>query len=135
MKASQILSSSVLMTAPDEAVLDWDALTEAEKDSFDLKMATYAAQVDCLGQGIGRIMETLKDLTIEEETVILFLSDNGATHENVSSRETFGGPIGSRHSLASYCRSWANVSNTPFKMYKHWVHEGGISSPLIIHYN
>jgi len=77
-----------------------------------------------LDQGIGRILETLKDLNIEEETVVIFLSDNGSTHEDVSSKEIIGGPIGSRHSFTSYTRSWANVSNTPFKMYKHWVHEG-----------
>ncbi|EPR71535.1 arylsulfatase [Cyclobacterium qasimii] len=134
MKELQIIPSSISLSSPDDKVLDWNSLSEAEKDTFDLRMATYAAQVDCMDQGIGEILQSLEELNINEETVIIFLSDNGATSENVSSKEIYGGPIGSSQSYTSYTPSWANVSNTPFKMYKHWVHEGGISTPLIINY-
>ncbi|WP_373497615.1 arylsulfatase [Aquiflexum sp.] len=134
LKASGIVPEGFELTDPDDQVLDWNALSEAEKDTFDLKMSVYAAQMTSMDRGIGELVSRLREHEILDNTLIIFLSDNGGTHEAIDNAEFSGGPIGSRNSFVSYSRSWANVSNTPFRMYKHWVHEGGISTPLIMHY-
>ena len=135
MKKRGILSGSVALSTADEQVLDWDRLSESEKDTFDLKMAIYAAQMEIMDRGVGQIVQQLKQMEQFDNTIIFFLSDNGGTHENITARyANMNGELGTVNSYRSYSRSWANVSNTPFRMYKHWVHEGGISSPLILHY-
>ncbi|MDZ4796721.1 MAG: arylsulfatase [Bryobacteraceae bacterium] len=111
----------------------WDSLTPREKDDFDLRMAVYAAQIDRMDQGIGRVLDALRKTGQFDNTVILFLADNGGCHEEKIRGET-PVPAGPVESFTSYGRPWANASNTPFRMYKHWVHEGGISSPLILHW-
>ena len=119
----------------------------------DLRMATYAAMIDRMDQGISRILATLDALEIMDETLIIFLSDNGGCAEflaedgHISRRVAdlpdgrsvrVGNHIGLRPGTAdtymSYDLPWANASNSPFRLYKHWVHEGGISSPCIVHY-
>jgi arylsulfatase A-like enzyme len=134
LKENQLIGNEFTLTPEDDAVLVWDNLSAEEKNLYDLKMAVYAAQVDRMDKGIGDIIAVLKELGQLDNTLIIFLSDNGGTHENPSSKEISGGEIGSPNSFTSYSRSWANVSNTPFRMYKHWVHEGGISTPFIAHY-
>ncbi len=101
-----------------------------DKELWDLKMAVYAAQIDRMDQGIGRILEKLKELDAEENTLVLFLSDNGGCAEQVD-RGQAGAPPGTKESFLSYGLPWANASNTPFRLFKHWVHEGGIATPLI----
>ncbi len=122
------------LTPRDEAVQPWDSLDDARKEEMDLKMAVYAAQIDRMDQGIGRVLEAVRRLGREEETMVLFLSDNGGCHEGgpwgFDNRKN-GLPPGGEDSYMSYGQSWANASNTPFRLYKHWVHEGGISTPLI----
>lgn len=123
------------------------------------RMQTYAAQVDRMDQGIGRIMAELKDKNQFDNTIFIFLSDNGASPEEIPhfERETFvkrtdiyrshtrnGEPVqlgnepaivpGPENTYSSYGRAWANLSNTPFRMYKKWTHEGGIAAPFIIHW-
>ena len=96
-----------------------------------LKMEVYAAQMDCLDQNIGRLVDYLKDSKQLDNTVIFFLSDNGGTNE-----ETNRSPeveIGGADSFVSYGK-WANVSNTPYCKYKKFEHEGGIITPLIVHW-
>lgn len=115
-------------------------------------MAVYAAMVDRMDQSIGRVVETLKRLGQYEDTVIMFLSDNGGCAEfmaedgwakfmpdvhndgrriEMGNRPSLrpGGPL----TYMSYDLPWANVSNAPFRSFKHWVHEGGISTPLVVH--
>jgi len=104
--------------------------TVADKDDRDLRMAVYAAQVDRMDQDIGRILAKLREIGAEENTLVLFLSDNGGCAEEIH-RGKKGAEIGTRESFESYGLPWANASNTPFRRYKHWVHEGGISTPLI----
>jgi len=101
-----------------------------DKDLLDLKMAVYAAQIDRMDQNIGRLLRKLKETGIEENTLVMFLSDNGGCAEEVN-RGKPGVPPGSADSYMSYGLPWANASNTPFRLYKHWVHEGGIATPLI----
>jgi arylsulfatase A-like enzyme len=106
----------------------WNEVPESERDLWDLRMSVYAAQIDRMDRGIGRLMEMLDD-----NTIVLFLADNGGCHEEKIAGER-PEPPGPAESFTSYGRAWANASNTPFRMYKHWVHEGGISSPLILHW-
>ncbi|MEM6843076.1 MAG: arylsulfatase [Bacteroidota bacterium] len=131
-----IIPEGLRMSQPDSLVWQWDRLTPAQQDTMDLKMAVYAAQVDIMDQGIGDIINKLEDLGELDNTAIIFLSDNGATREyidqNPSPADTAA--IGTRFSWTSYTASWANASNVPFRLYKSWVHEGGIATPFIIHY-
>ena len=116
-------------------------------------MATYAAMIDQMDQGIGRILAQLDALDITDDTLIIFLSDNGGCAEFLAEdgwidayvpRLPDGRPVhvgnhigtrpGPADTYMSYDLPWANASNSPFRLYKHWVHEGGISSPCIVHY-
>jgi len=116
----------------DEQVTAWDEVENKEEMAF--KMAVYAAQIDRVDQGIGKLLDKLDEVGKRDNTLILFLSDNGGCHEGgpwgFDNRKN-GLPPGGVDSYMSYGRSWANASNTPFRMYKHWVHEGGAATPLI----
>lgn len=146
---------------------DWAAVTNRAWEARCMEV--YAAMVDCMDQGIGRVVAELKKQGQFENTLIFFLQDNGGCAELVgrqgltnradrptlppialeeARRETrpkqtrAGYPVlhgpgimpGPEDTFIAYGRAWANVSNTPFREYKHWVHEGGIASPLIAHW-
>jgi arylsulfatase A-like enzyme len=115
----------------DDEVPAWE--TVDNKEDWDHRMAVYAAMVDRMDQGIGRVFEALKKKGAEENTLVLFLSDNGGCHENIEGRKLNqpGKEPGERGSYVAYRRPWANASNTPFRLFKHWIHEGGIATPLI----
>lgn len=109
------------------------------------KMATYAAMIQVMDEGIGKIIQKIKDLGEWENTLFIFLSDNGGCHEILDDRSivdlgeegyknSLVSPVGSKKSYTTYGREWASASNTPFRMYKHWMHEGGISTPLLVYY-
>jgi len=117
----------------------WSDLPDDRKQDLARRMAVYAAMVDRVDQGIGRLLETLEKTGQLEDTVIVFLADNGGA--------LGGRPIGfnafkckdpakygSDKSFISYGTGWANASNTPFRMVKCFVHEGGIATPLIVHW-
>ncbi len=123
------------------------------KDWEASKMAAYAAMVDHMDQSVGRLIAALKRLGQYEDTLILFLSDNGGCAEfmaedgwakffpnqTLDGRKITMGNIpglrpGDALTFQSYDKPWANVSNTPFRLFKHYVHEGGISTPLIAHW-
>jgi arylsulfatase A-like enzyme len=111
--------------------------TQAQHKQWLLRcMEVYAAQIDRMDQGIGRILQALDETGMRENTLILFLSDNGGTAEPVAGRglNDPSVPIGARGSYVTYLEPWANVSNTPFRLYKNWAHEGGIITPLIAHW-
>jgi len=98
------------------------------------KMAVYAAMIDRMDQNIGKLVRKLKANGQYENTMIVFLSDNGGCAERVDQRN-FNDPskkIGERGSYVTYNEPWANVSNTPFKKYKSFMHEGGIITPFIV---
>jgi arylsulfatase len=117
-------------------------------------MAVYAAQVDRMDQGIGHIVQALEMKGESDNTLILFLADNGGCAETLNeywkglfipafTRDGDSVILGNNHpevmpgpenTYQSYSTPWANVSNTPFRLYKHWVHEGGISTPLIAYW-
>jgi arylsulfatase A-like enzyme len=119
------------LTPRDRSVAAWE--DTPNKDDWDLRMAVYAAQIDRLDQGVGKILAKLKEVGAEENTLVLFLSDNGGCAEIID-RGKPGAPAGTADSFLSYGVGWANASNTPFRLYKHWVHEGGIATPLIAHW-
>lgn len=113
----------------------WEELTEKEKDNTAYRMAVYAAQVHSMDYNIGRLVEFLKKNDKYDNTLIIFLSDNGACAEphnelGGGKQKDINNPAISGH--PSYGKAWAQVSNTPFRKYKQRAYEGGISTPLII---
>ena len=132
-----LLPSDMKLGSSDSLILQWKDLDQVTREKYDLEMAIYAAQLEMVDDGIGSIINLLNEKGKAENTIIIFLSDNGASHEERYVERVFAeydGEPGSKDAYRAYSRSWAHVSNTPFRLYKHWVHEGGISSPLIIHY-
>jgi len=146
-----IIEAKWTLTGRDPYVKPWERARN--KPWQARRMAAYAAQVDRMDQGIGRIVEALKAGNALDNTLILFLSDNGGCAEEIGARwgglhiprKTRDGRSvrvgndpnvlpGPEDTYQSYGRPWANASNTPFRRYKHWVHEGGISTPLIVHW-
>lgn len=153
-----LIDSSWELTDRDPTQLEWE---EAKDKEWRLRcMEVYAAQIDRMDQGIGRIIQSLEDTGQLDNTVIIFLSDNGACAEDIPPNvtteelvnnlqlarahtregkevrfgnrpEIFPGP---EDTYQSYETAWANLSNTPFRLYKHWVHEGGIATPFIVHW-
>lgn len=152
---------------------DGGAWSDVENREFEIRcMEVYAAMIDCLDQGIGRVVAELKRTGQYDNTLILFFQDNGGcaegmgrspdapavaraekpalpplpadylqpdmipkqTRDGYPMRQGYGVLPGGPDTYHGYGRAWANVSNTPFREYKHWVHEGGISTPLIAHW-
>ena len=108
---------------------DWN---QADQDDMDLRMAVYAAMVERMDRGIGKVLEALRASGREKNTVVFFLSDNGACAEPLGKNQPKGKLPGSAESFTAYLLPWANASNTPFRLFKHWVHEGGIATPLLV---
>jgi len=129
-----IIDNSCTLSSPMKDVRKWNDLDEEGRIEFDRRMAVYAAQIDNMDQGIGRVFQALEKKAMLDNTVIFFLSDNGGTAEYISRGDKEVDMIGSDDSYESYRKSWATLSNTPFRMFKQWVHEGGIASPLIVHW-
>jgi arylsulfatase A-like enzyme len=114
-------------------VLPWADVPEAEKDRFDNIMAVYAAVVHRMDIAIGDLVAGLKQRDVFDNTLILFMSDNGGNAEAGPDGRTNGDP--SQADSNWFCgESWAFPQNTPFRLYKHYNHEGGISTPLIAHW-
>ena len=111
----------------------WDTLSEEVKREETRKMEVYAAMIDRLDQNIGRVMKTLEEAGRAENTLIMFVSDNGASAEMVSIDDDYG-EIGTMTRWSSLGPHWANVSNTPFRYFKNYSYEGGINTPLIAHW-
>ena len=132
MKKLGLVNERYQLTARPENIPAWDNATD--KKVWARKMAVYAAMIDRMDQNIGRLINSLKSNGQYENTMIVFISDNGACAETVNTK-LLSDPekkIGERGSYHIYGESWANASNTPFKKYKHYMHEGGIVTPCII---
>jgi arylsulfatase len=103
-----------------------------DKRAEDLNMAVYAAMVDRMDQNIGRILKKLRELKVDDNTLVMFLSDNGGCpYERNHTKDIAPGPA---ESYRTYDSPWANVSNTPFRLYKRFNHEGGNATPFIVHW-
>jgi len=114
----------------------WNRLTRKEKKFQSIKMTVHAAMVDRIDQETGRLIEQLKSMGAFENTLIFFLSDNGASAEIMirgNGHDVHTKP-GNDSTYLCLGPGWANASNTPFRRYKSWTHEGGISTPLIVHW-
>lgn len=110
----------------DSESYDWDT---ANKDWEDLRMAVYAAMVDCMDQNIGRILTALDEQGVAKNTLVMFLSDNGGCAEEPGGRNSQAIP-GPREYYTAVGPAWGWAQNA-FRRYKSWVHEGGISTPFI----
>ncbi|MEZ5274793.1 MAG: arylsulfatase [Opitutaceae bacterium] len=128
----------------DDGARAWDELTLSAQVQLDFRMAVYAAQIHRMDWNIGRVIATLKERGVFENTLVFFLSDNGGCAEPYSdlgggtfeaiNKPHAGGAGGPAHPEdgSSYGTGWANASNTPFRRYKARLNEGGIATPLIV---
>jgi arylsulfatase A-like enzyme len=136
------------LTPRDPRVPAWPGAPDKEWQAR--RMEIFSAQVDRMDQGIGRILAALRQNGMENDTLVMFLADNGGCAEELTAtwkgvyipaRTRDGRPVrlgndpavmpGPEETYQSYGLPWANASNTPFRLYKHWVHEGGIATPFI----
>ncbi|MBM4011576.1 MAG: arylsulfatase [Planctomycetes bacterium] len=116
-----------------DAVAAWDSLPPEEQERFDHLMAVYATTVHLMDRAIGDLVAGLRDRGLLDDTLILFLSDNGGNAESGPAGRTVGDPTTPDSSW--FCgESWAYLQNVPFRKSKHFVHEGGIATPLIAHW-
>ena len=129
-KALGLAGSGWLFPERPQNIPAWETLDAKSQDFEDLRMATYAAMVDCVDEGVGRVMQALDELKIREHTLVIFLNDNGASPNDRVRRGEFGTP-GTTWNVGL---PWAHVSNTPFKYYKRAQHGGGITAPFIAHW-
>jgi arylsulfatase len=124
----------------DQCAAAWNEISDSDKDEWDLRMAVFAAMVDRMDQGIGKVVDTFRKIGAGENTLVLFLSDNGSSAEFLDNGpgqprgHTPGAVTGTKDSHRCLEVGWANAGNTPFREHKMWVHEGGISTPLIAYW-
>lgn len=146
-----VIDASFRLSPRDEANPAW---TDEQYQAWQVRrMQAYAAQVSKVDEGVGQIVEALKRAGRYENTLILYLHDNGACHVEYAVTRRAGSmrkatqdgrPVipgnrpdvmpGGDHTFQSYGRQWANLGNTPFRLYKSYQHEGGIVTPLVAHW-
>lgn len=124
-----IIPKATKLSNRDTGSVEWQKFTN--KNEYALRMAVYAAMVDRMDQNIGRLLTYLKESKQEDNTIVIFLSDNGGSAETYNSTKP-NAVTGTEDSHVSYYGAWANVSNTPYRLFKSWVHQGGIATPFII---
>ena len=116
----------------------WDGLSPGEKALQAAKMEVYAAMITRMDQEIGRMVHELAAMGVLDDSLILFLSDNGSSSElaEIIGRTVHNqvAPVGRSDTFYSLGAGWSSVSNAPFRRHKAWVHEGGIASPFIVHW-
>lgn len=140
LKENGILLANQTIAPRDPKVPEWNKLTYDEKQFWKAKMEVYAAMVDNMDQNIGKVLDKLKALNKDKNTLIVFISDNGAqggfnTYNPLTRRLVKNdGPIGTSGSFDYQEQNWAFLSNTPLQDYKNNMHEGGFSSPFIAWY-
>jgi arylsulfatase A-like enzyme len=112
----------------------WESLSAEAKDRFDHQMAVYAAMIEGIDTSVGMLVRGLETRGLLDNTLILFLSDNGANAESGPDGRFNGDPPGGPNSNLYLGMNWAALGSTPFRRFKHFTHEGGIASPLIAHW-
>ncbi len=130
----QPLAFKALGPAEVNRPIPWASLTVDQREFQAAKMAIHAAMVDRMDREIGRVVSQLRTMNALENTLILFLSDNGASAE-IMIRDDGHDPSAEPGSAATHLclgPGWSTVANTPFRRHKTWVHEGGIATPLIV---
>ncbi|MCA9070350.1 MAG: arylsulfatase [Planctomycetaceae bacterium] len=132
LKELGVIDNTWRLSKRDPKVEGWNDLTDAEKKFLEPMMEVYAAMVDRLDQNIGRLVKHLEDKKQLDNTLILFLSDNGACpYQRLRNDVLTPGPA---NSDIAYDARWANMCNTPLRLYKQYAHEGGTSTPMIAHW-
>lgn len=152
---SGLLQPGWKLTPRDPRVPAWERASFKEWEAE--RMAVYAAQVDLLDQAVGKVLAQVGAMGQLDNTLIFFMADNGGNYEEfnhqvvgkqhaiwIPDNAPDGSPLkfgndpdvmpGPADTIQSYGGPWGNVSNTPFRLYKHYAHEGGISTPLIVHW-
>lgn len=123
---------------PGEAprAVPWNSLTQEQKEHQATKMAIHAAMIYRMDAEIGRVLDQLQAMQALDNTVVLFASDNGASAEQLIRGDMHdkAAEPGAWNSHLCLGPGWSSAANSPFRMHKSWVHEGGISSPLIVHW-
>ncbi|MBN2313700.1 MAG: arylsulfatase [Sedimentisphaerales bacterium] len=126
------------MIGPGEVdrAVSWKDLSEEQKAFQAVKMAIHAAMIDRMDREIGRVLDQIKAMGAFENTVVFFVSDNGASAEQIirGDKHDPSTAPGSARSYLCLGPGWSSAANAPFRLHKSWVHEGGISSPLIVHW-
>ena len=136
-KQLEIIPENTLLSPRDPAVKAWSEMPEDKRKDLAHRMEIYAAQIDCIDQNVGKLVAKLKELGQFDNTLILFMSDNGCSSAGGPGGFNQGekdAPIGTALSYSSAGLEWANVSDTPYRDYKMFTHEGGIASPFIAHW-
>lgn len=108
----------------------WEELNETEQDEMDLEMSVFAAMVDCMDQNIGRVLNYLDEKGIADNTIVIYLSDNGSCPYD--SNRDFESPPGVAEGFRTLSAAWANAGNTPYKYFKQYGHEGGANTHFIL---
>ena len=112
----------------------WESLSEEAKDRFDHLMAVYAAMIEAIDISVGVLVKGLEARGALDNTLILFMSDNGANAETGPDGRYNGNPPGGPNSNLYLGMNWAALGSTPFRRFKHFTHEGGIAAPLVVHW-
>lgn len=126
-----VLPPNCLLSERDPSVPAWDTIAEEDRDHWDLRMATYAAMIDRMDRNIGRLLSSLEKTGKLENTIIFFLSDNGACDDSADRSTVKDSMPWEVTSYLTQGKPWANASNTPYRLYKTTDHEGGIKTPMI----
>jgi len=122
------------LSPPLDVVPAWDSLSPEDQDRYDNIMAIYAAVVEHMDKAVGSLIDGLKQRGELDNTVVVFMSDNGGNAESGVRGRLVGARPGDAHSDVYVGQCWATLNNTPFVRYKHYTDEGGIATPLIVHW-
>jgi len=114
--------------------LPWDSLTPGQKEFQAMKMAVHAAMVHRMDIEIGRVLDQVRTMGVLDNTIVIFISDNGASAEQIIRGDMHdpAAPVGSSKTYLGIGPGWSGTANTPFRLHKSWNHEGGIATPFII---
>ena len=112
----------------------WNSLSSSQKEFQAAKMAVHAAMVQRMDTEIGRVLDLIRSMGVLENTLVIFVSDNGASAEQIIRGDGHdpSAPVGSSKTYLGIGPGWSSASNTPFRLHKSWNHEGGIATPLIV---
>ena len=129
-----VLPAGATLSKRESSIKAWDTVDKHSLDWWDLRMATYAAMIDRMDRNIGRILAKLQETGQADNTVIFFLSDNGACNDSADRSTVKGTMPWEVTSYLTQGRPWANASNTPYRQYKTTDYEGGTHTPMIAYW-
>lgn len=133
-----VVGADTKISKKDEDIYDWSRLSYDQRQQWAKKMEVFAAMVDRMDQGVGKVLEKLEQNGEINNTIIFFISDNGAPAEDLvkwyNGARKNSGTVGTPGSYESQSKNWSYLSNTPFLAFKDYLYEGGINSPFIAWY-